>query len=78
MKAVLFAFNGEAMCFVHVLLTAMDMHEKGHEVAIVIEGSATKLVPELCHENNPMHALFKKARELTLVAGACKACHSPS
>ena len=28
MKAALFAFNGEPMCFVHVLLNAFDMKDK--------------------------------------------------
>ena len=31
-KVVLFAFNGDFMCFIHVLLNALDMHEKGYEV----------------------------------------------
>ena len=30
-KVALFAFNGELMCFVHVLLNALDMKEKGYE-----------------------------------------------
>ncbi len=37
-KFALFVFNGDPMCFVHVLLNAFDMKEKGHESAIVIEG----------------------------------------
>ena len=73
-KAALFAFNGELMCFVHVLLNALDMKEKGYEVKIVIEGSATKLVPELAGEGNPMSSLYKKAMDLDLIDGACKAC----
>lgn len=74
MKAALFAFNGDPMCFVHVLLTAIDMHEKEHTVTIVIEGSATKLVPALCEADNPLYTLFNKAGKLGLIAGACKAC----
>ena len=73
-KVALFAFNGEPMCFVHVLLNALDMSERGYEVKIVIEGSATKLVPELAKEENPMHRLYEKAKGLDLVDGACKAC----
>jgi hypothetical protein len=46
-KIVLVAFNGEFMCFVHVLLNALDMKERGYDVKIVIEGAATKIVPEL-------------------------------
>jgi len=28
-KVALFAFNGELMCFVHVLLNALEMKDKG-------------------------------------------------
>jgi hypothetical protein len=73
-KVVLFAFNGEPMCFIHVLLNAVDMSDKGYEVKIVIEGSATKLVPELAKGDNPMHRLYEKAKGLDLIDGACKAC----
>ena len=74
MKFALIAFNGELMCFVHVLMNALDMKERGHEVKIVIEGSATGLVPELVKEDNPMHATYKKAKDQGLIDGACMAC----
>ncbi|EGB14823.1 putative cytoplasmic protein [Pseudodesulfovibrio mercurii] len=70
----LYAFNGELMCFVHVLLNALDMKEKGKEAIIVFEGMAVKLVPELEKADNPFHALYQKARKAGLIAGACKAC----
>ena len=73
-KIVLFAFNGDFMCFIHVLLNALDMKEKGHEVKIVIEGSATKLIPELKIKGNPMYALYQKAKDSGLIDGVCKAC----
>jgi len=73
-KIVLFAFNGDFMCFVHVLLNALDMNEKGYEVKIVIEGSATKLIPELNKKGNPMHALYQKTKNYGLIDGVCKAC----
>ena len=73
-RIALFAFNGEFMCFIHVLLNALDMHEKGHDVKIVIEGSATKLIPELAEEGNPMLRMYEKAKGLDLIDGVCKAC----
>jgi hypothetical protein len=73
-KVALFAYNGEFMCFIHVLLNALDMNEKGYDVKIVIEGAATKLVPELAQEANPMLRLYEKAKGLELVDGVCKAC----
>jgi hypothetical protein len=73
-KVALFAFNGDAMCFIHVLLNALDMNNKGYEVKIIVEGSATKLIPELAKEDNPMYRLYEKAKGLDLIDGACKAC----
>jgi hypothetical protein len=75
-KVALFAYHGESMCFVHVLLNAIDMNDRGYEVRIVIEGAATKLVPELAKEGNPMLRLYEKAKGLDLIDGACKACSS--
>ena len=43
-KIALFAFNGDPMCFIHVLINAVELKENGNDVALVIEGSATKLV----------------------------------
>ena len=73
-KIALFAFNGDLMCFIHVLLNAIDMNDKGYQVKIVIEGSATKLIPELARKGNPMYRLYEKAKGLDLIDGACKAC----
>ena len=73
-KIALFAFNGDFMCFIHVLLNALDMKEKGYNVKIVIEGSATKLIPELAKDSNPMYRLYRKAKESDLIEGVCKAC----
>ena len=73
-KYALFAFNGEAMCFVHVLLNGLDLAAKGQEVKIVIEGAACRLIPELGETVNPFHQLYNKAKEAGLIAGICKAC----
>lgn len=73
-KVVLFAFNGEAMCFIHVLLNGLDMKKDGYDVKIVIEGAATRLIPELGAGGNPLHPLFQQARDAGIVDGACRAC----
>jgi hypothetical protein len=73
-KIVLFVFNGDPMCFIHVLLNALDMKERGYEGKVVIEGAATKLLPELAKENHPMHKLWEKVKASGLVDGVCKAC----
>jgi hypothetical protein len=73
-KIALFAFNGDPMCFIHVLLNALDFSDKDYEIKLVIEGSATKLIPELDEENHPLHALYKRVKKQVLLVGACKAC----
>ena len=70
----MFVFNGDPMCFIHVLLNALDMEKKGYAGKIVIEGAATKLIPELSSENNPLYKLWQKANAAGLVEGICKAC----
>src|SRR5690606_37896392 len=67
----IFAFNGNLMCFLHVLLNALDMENKGMESKIVIEGEAVKLVAQMEGAKNP---LYLKARQKGMIAGICKAC----
>jgi hypothetical protein len=75
-KFALFVFNGDPMCFIHVLLNALDMKSKGYETKVIIEGAATKLIPELAKPENPLHGLWKKNLEAGLIEGVCKACSS--
>jgi hypothetical protein len=75
-KVVFFAFSGEYMSFIHVLLNALDMNTKGYDVKIVIEGAATKLIPEMTKEGNPLQVPYKKAKTLGLVDGVCRTCSS--
>lgn len=73
-KAALFVFNPDPMCFIHVLLNALDMEKQGIEAQIVVEGAATALIPELEKEDHPLNKLWQQARSKDLVAGFCKAC----
>lgn len=73
-KKALFSFNGELMCFVHVLLNGLDMKAKGYEVKVVIEGASTKLLSEIRSETNPFHEMFKKAFKADIIDGVCRAC----
>ena len=59
------------MCFIHVLLNALDLHSKGHEVKVIIEGSATKLIQE---RFTPHTKLYEKAKEQNILDCVCKAC----
>ena len=73
-KIALFSFNGETMCFVHVLLNGIDLNENGYDVKIIIEGTATKQVKELSDAEKPFAKLYKKVIELGLIDCVCKAC----
>lgn len=73
-KNVFFVFRGDPMCFIHVLLNALDMNEKGEEAKIVIEGESVKLLPELVKKDNPLNMLWEKAVAKNLIAGVCFAC----
>lgn len=73
-KFALFVFNGDPMCFIHVLLNALDMNAKGHEAKIILEGASVKLIPELVKSENPLKGLWKKNLMAGLVEGVCKAC----
>ena len=73
-RVVLVAFSGEAMCFVHVLLNALDMKEKGYLVKVVIEGSATKIANELNDEGKPFADLYREVKEQGLIDCVCQAC----
>jgi hypothetical protein len=73
-KVALVAFQGKAMCFVHVLLNALDMQQRGLTVKIIIEGMAVKLPPELNQPDHTFHALYVKTKEIGLIEGVCKAC----
>ncbi len=73
-KVALFVFNGDPMCFIHVLLNALDMKTNGYKAKIIIEGAATKLVPELIKKENPLHQLWEKTIAADLVEGVCLAC----
>ncbi|MBN2057166.1 cytoplasmic protein [bacterium] len=73
-KVALFAFNGEPMCFIHVLLNALDMHERGYEVKLVIEGSATRQIPLLNEPGAQFGALYRKVRAAGLIDCVCHAC----
>ena len=73
-KTIFFAFRGDAMCFIHVLLNALDMADKGMEGKIIIEGDAVKLILEMAEPGHFLNQLFTKVRERNLVIGACRAC----
>ncbi|MEA1893927.1 MAG: cytoplasmic protein [Euryarchaeota archaeon] len=73
-KVVLFAFNGDPMCFAHVLLNALDLKKRGFDVKVVIEGTATIQVAELADESKPFANLYKRVLDAGLIDCVCEAC----
>ena len=73
-RFAIFAFNGEPMCFVHVLLNALNMRQSGLDVALVIEGNATKTFCDLSKPEAEFHKLYQEVTEQGLVDCVCQAC----
>lgn len=73
-KVAFFVFREEEMCFVHVLLYALDYAASGKTFQIVFEGAATRLIPRLAQPEHPLHGLYEKVKSQGGIAGACRAC----
>jgi hypothetical protein len=73
-KVALFVFNGDPMCFIHVLLNALDMKAQKYDCRIIVEGAATQLIPSLDSQDHPLHKLWEATLAAGLVHGVCKAC----
>lgn len=73
-KVAIFAFRGDPMCFIHVLLNGIDLHKKGHEGLIILEGEALTLVPQMAQIGHMLNTLYEKAKEAGVIHGACRAC----
>lgn len=70
-KILFYAMRGEEMCFMHVLMNALDLTEAGNTVRIIFEGESVKLPAVLEEKKNP---LYLQAKEHGLIAGVCRAC----
>ncbi len=57
----------------HLLLNAVNFHEKGHEVTTVLECASPKLLIGIA-DGSVKLPLFGKAMELGIIDHACKAC----
>ena len=73
-KIAIFAFNGEPMCFAHALMNAIDMKERGHDVKLIIEGSATKNISDLIDPTKPFSSLYMKVKKAGVMDCVCRAC----
>ena len=73
-KYALYAFNGDPMCFIHVILNALDMSSKGYDIKVIVEGSACKLASEFENQKNPFYKKYQELNEKGLIDCFCKAC----
>lgn len=73
-KIALVVFNGELMCFTHVMLYGLDFAAKGYDVKIILEGAATKLPGQLKDPEEPFAELYKKIIDKNLIDCVCMAC----
>ena len=73
-KVALLAFRGAPMGFVHVLPNGLDMREKGFDVAIILEGAATKAAAELPEEGSAFQDLYVQVPQSGLIDCVCRAC----
>jgi hypothetical protein len=73
MKYMFLATDDNKMQLMHILLNAINFHEKGHEVAVVLECASTKLLIEIAY-GSIKFPVFDKAMSYGLIDHACKAC----
>lgn len=75
-KILFFPFRDNPLCFVHVLLNALDMHTQGLTGHIILEGEAVTLARCMTDTGHFLHPLYQQALERNLFLGACRACAS--
>ncbi len=73
-KVIFFAFRGDPLCFIHVLLNSLDLNARGMEGKIILEGESVKLVSEMAQSGHFLNSLYTKVKEKDLIIGACRAC----
>ncbi|HQN27380.1 MAG TPA: hypothetical protein PLT43_02430 [Mesotoga sp.] len=73
-EVLILAFEGKKPCFLHALLNALDMHEKGFDVSVVLEGQSPSLLKEITLESDPLFPLYNKAKSKGLIKAVCYGC----
>ncbi|HBI14779.1 MAG TPA: cytoplasmic protein [Desulfobulbaceae bacterium] len=73
-RVVFFAFRSDPLCFMHAILNAIDLEENGMWGEIVVEGEATRLIPEMARPDHFLNRLYLQAKQRGMIYGACLAC----
>jgi hypothetical protein len=73
MKYMFLATDENKMQLMHILLNANNFHEKGHEVAVVLECASPKILIGIV-DGSIRLPMFDKAMNYGIIDHACKAC----
>jgi hypothetical protein len=73
-KVAIFILSGDAACFGHALLKALEYYENGDEVKVIIEGPATNLIRELADPEKPFALTYSNVKKLGLIDCVCNTC----
>ena len=73
MKYMFLATDENKMQLYHLLLNAINFHEKGHEVAVVLECASPKLLIGIV-DGSVKLPVFDIAMQKGIIDHACKAC----
>ncbi len=73
MKYLFLATDDNKMQLYHLLLNANNFHEKGHDVAVVLECASPKLLIGIADGSIKL-PVFDKAMDKGIIDHACKAC----
>jgi hypothetical protein len=81
-RKILFVLFAEDVCRqLHAFLYARDLHRKGYETKIIVEGVATRLLVDLEKAPPLLQKAVADAKAAGLIAGACRqastGCGSP-
>lgn len=71
-KIAIVSFTGEMPCFIHALLNVWNYHERGYEVALIVEGASAARLADIT--KSPQAKLWEKIKAANLVRSVCKAC----
>jgi len=81
-KMLFVVFSDDSCRQTHALMYAMELHAKGHEVRLILEGTATQVLHELASPESKRGALLRSAQAAGVLVGACArasaGCASPA
>ena len=70
-KLLFVLFSDDACRQNHAFMYALDLHRNGHDVHVIIEGAATKVLTEMALADSRTGQLLREVHEAGLVVGAC-------